>query len=106
MTRPAPLLGKIERVGACEESLQHTGLFFRMFGMAADCRDIWIGGCALKVHAYHASKAGVQMHWGFIASLAIAILAIVGVFADIPIISNYAFWVMTGAYVVLAGAKL
>jgi hypothetical protein len=46
------------------------------------------------------------MHWGFIASLVIAIVAIVGVFASIPIISDYAFWVMTGAYIVLAGAKL
>ena len=59
-----------------------------------------------EVHAYHPSKAGVQMHWGFIASLVIAILAIVSIFADIPIISNYAFWVAIAAYVVLAGSKL
>jgi hypothetical protein len=59
-----------------------------------------------EVHACHASKAGVQMHWGFIASLVIAILAIVSIFADIPIISNYAFWVAIAAYVVLGGSKL
>ena len=46
------------------------------------------------------------MHWGFIASLVIAILAIVSIFADIPIISNYAFWVAIAAYVVLGGSKL
>lgn len=91
-------------MSTCEESLQHTGLFFPTFRMAAVA--VIYGGCALKVHAYHVSKAGVQMHWGFIASLVIAILAIVGVFVDIPIVSNYAFWVMTVAYIVLAGAKL
>ena len=43
------------------------------------------------------------MDWGFTASLAIAIVAIIGVFAEIPIVSDYAFWVMTGAYLVLIG---
>jgi hypothetical protein len=41
----APPLGKVERVGACatcEESWQHTGLFFLTFRMAADCRDMLI----------------------------------------------------------------
>jgi hypothetical protein len=43
------------------------------------------------------------MDWGFTASLAIAIVAIIGVFAEIPIVSDYAFWIMTGAYLVLIG---
>jgi hypothetical protein len=30
-------------------------------------------------------------------------LAILGVFVDIPIISPYAFWVMTGAFLLVVG---
>jgi polar amino acid transport system substrate-binding protein len=43
------------------------------------------------------------MDLGFIAVLVIAILAILGVFIDIPIISDYAFWVMTGALLLFLG---
>ena len=35
------------------------------------------------------------MNLGFIAALVIGILAILGVFIDIPLISEYAFWVLT-----------
>jgi hypothetical protein len=42
---------------------------------------------------------------GFIISLLIEILGIVGLFIDIPIISQYAFWVVVAAYVVLAGTR-
>jgi len=45
------------------------------------------------------------MNFVFIFSLALIIVAIVGVFASIPIVSNYAFWFAVGAYVVLAGSK-
>ena len=48
---------------------------------------------------------GTQMRFGFIASLVMAILGIVGVFITIPIISDYAFWVIVGAYIVLAGSR-
>jgi hypothetical protein len=43
------------------------------------------------------------MDWGFIASLVLATLAIIGVFVEIPIVSDYAFWVMAGAYLVIVG---
>ena len=43
------------------------------------------------------------MEWGFIASLVMVMVAIIGVFVEIPIISDYAFWVMFGAYVVAVG---
>jgi len=43
------------------------------------------------------------MNFAFIASLVIAILGIVAVF--IAIISNYAFWVVVVACVVLAGTR-
>jgi hypothetical protein len=36
--------------------------------------------------------------FGRIASLAMSYAAVVGVFAEIPIVSNYAFWFMVGAY--------
>src|SRR5262244_1455892 len=43
------------------------------------------------------------MHFGRIASLAIAIVAVLGVFVAIPIVSDYAFWILVGAYVVWVG---
>jgi hypothetical protein len=43
------------------------------------------------------------MDFGFVASLVIATLAILGVFIEIPIVSDYAFWVMTGAYLLVVG---
>jgi hypothetical protein len=43
------------------------------------------------------------MDLGFIASLVLATLAIIGVFVEIPIVSDHAFWVMAGAYFVIAG---
>ena len=35
-----------------------------------------------------------------VLSLLVLVLAIVGVFADIPFVSNYAFWVAIAAYVI------
>jgi hypothetical protein len=43
---------------------------------------------------------------GFIASLVVMILAVVGVFIEIPIVSNYAFWFAVGAYILLAGTRI
>ena len=44
------------------------------------------------------------MNFGFMASIVIAIVAVVGVFVEIPIVSDYAFWIMAGGYLVWAGA--
>ena len=44
------------------------------------------------------------MNIAVIISLVLAILAVLGVFIEIPIVSNYAFWVAVGAYVMLAGS--
>ncbi len=46
------------------------------------------------------------MNFGFVASLVLVILAVVGVFIEIPIISNYAFWFAVGAYIMLAGTRV
>ena len=40
--------------------------------------------------------------WVFILSLVLAVLAVVGIFVEIPYLSMYAFWVAVLAYVVLA----
>ena len=45
------------------------------------------------------------MNFGFVLSLLTIILAVLSVFIDIPIVSNYAFWFAVGAYVMLAGTK-
>jgi hypothetical protein len=66
-------------------------------------REIY-GGCA--PHADYASESwGVQMNFGVIASLVMAILGVLGVFIPIPFVSEYAFWVVVVAYVVLAGSR-
>ena len=46
------------------------------------------------------------MNFGFIASLVVMIIAVVGVFIEIPIVSNYAFWFAVGAYILLAGTRI
>ena len=43
------------------------------------------------------------MNFGFVLSLVLVILAVVGVFIEIQIVSNYAFWFAVGAYIMLAG---
>jgi hypothetical protein len=37
-------------------------------------------------------------------SLIVLILAVLGVFVEIPIVSNYAFWLAVAAYIILAGS--
>jgi hypothetical protein len=46
------------------------------------------------------------VNFGFVASLVLVILAVVGVFIEIPIISNYAFWFAVAAYIMLAGTRV
>jgi hypothetical protein len=50
------------------------------------------------------SSMVIDMHFGFAISLALALLAIVGLFVEIPFVSSYAFWVMTAAYLILASS--
>jgi hypothetical protein len=46
------------------------------------------------------------VNFGFVLSLVIVILAVLGVFIEIPLVSNYAFWFAIGAYVLLAGSRI
>jgi hypothetical protein len=41
----------------------------------------------------------------YVLSLILAGLAIVGVFIEIPVVSEFAFWVLVAAYVILAGMR-
>ncbi len=41
----------------------------------------------------------------YVLSLILAGLAIVGVFIEIPFVSQFAFWVLVVAYVILAGMR-
>jgi hypothetical protein len=41
----------------------------------------------------------------YVLSLILAGLAIVGVFIEIPFVSEFAFWVLVAAYVMLAGMR-
>ncbi len=44
------------------------------------------------------------MNFGFVLSLVLVILAVLGVFIEIPLVSTYAFWFAVGAYIMLAGS--
>ena len=45
------------------------------------------------------------MNFGFGLSLILAGLAVIGVFIEIPFVSNYAFWIAIAAYIVLAASQ-
>ena len=45
------------------------------------------------------------VNFGFVVSLLLVILAVVSVFIEIPLVSNYAFWFAIGAYIILASSK-
>ena len=42
------------------------------------------------------------MNFGFVASLIVIITAVLSVFIEIPVVSNYAFWFAVGAYITAA----
>jgi hypothetical protein len=45
------------------------------------------------------------VNFGFIFSLILALVAVTGVFIEIPFVSNYAFWFAVAAYIILAGTR-
>jgi hypothetical protein len=45
------------------------------------------------------------VNFGFVASLIVIIFAVLSVFIEIPVVSNYAFWFAVGAYIMLAGTR-
>jgi hypothetical protein len=51
------------------------------------------------------SREIYAVNFGFVASLIVIIAAVLSVFIEIPIVSNYAFWFAVGAYIMLAGTR-
>jgi hypothetical protein len=49
------------------------------------------------------TKGDGEVNFAFALSLVLAGLAVVGVFVEIPFVSDYAFWIAIAAYVILAG---
>jgi Sec-independent protein secretion pathway component TatC len=45
------------------------------------------------------------MSFWFVVSFALLVLAIIGVFIELPIVSQYAFWLAVVAYALLGGAS-
>jgi hypothetical protein len=45
------------------------------------------------------------MSFWFLVSFALLVVAIVGIFIELPLASEYAFWVAVVAYALLAGAS-
>jgi hypothetical protein len=62
--------------------------FWFMFGAYL----LWLG-------FNHLSK--VRIKWVLMLSLLLTMVAIVGIFVGIPIISDYAFWIMAASYVII-----
>jgi hypothetical protein len=52
-----------------------------------------------------AAEGRSTVNLAFVFSLVVAGLAVVGVFIEIPLVSNYAFWFAIGAYVILASNR-
>jgi hypothetical protein len=52
-----------------------------------------------------AEKGRRIVNFGFALSLVLAGFSVVGVFTEIPFVSNYAFWIAIGAYVILAATQ-
>jgi hypothetical protein len=60
---------------------------------------------AVRWSAKASRSEALTINFVFVLSLILAGLAVVGVFIEIPFISNYAFWVAIAAYVILAGLE-
>jgi uncharacterized protein (DUF983 family) len=53
-----------------------------------------------------AAEGRSTVNLAFVLSLIVIGLAVVGVFIEIPMVSNYAFWFAVAAYVILASHRL
>ena len=99
--------------------LYHLNVIERIFCRRGGCRRISstnsVAGSGVFADEFSAQvvrrSAGASrsdaltINFVFVLSLILAGLAVVGVFIEIPFISNYAFWVAIAAYVILAGLE-
>jgi hypothetical protein len=56
----------------------------------------------LGVNTFHTTRA---FRGQFILTILLTMAAIVGIFVPIPIISDFAFWVMTAAYIIVVASN-
>jgi hypothetical protein len=111
LTPELPLAGQRRQIrnrnatcAACEESLQHARLLSD--SMVVHTAVSVTGRLLVVVVRARGMRQATgqetrKMDFGFIAALVIAILAIVDLFADLPLIGGYAFWVLLGGFLVL-----
>jgi len=59
-------------------------------------------GAVIIWHAVHTGSTNA-INWGAVTSLVLLIVAVLGVFVEIPIVSDYAFWILVAAYLVVVG---
>ena len=57
---------------------------------------IWMG--------VHSQNTKNRFRWQTMLSIVLLLVAIVGVFVEIPIITDYAFWILAAAYLVSVGS--
>jgi hypothetical protein len=53
--------------------------------------------------AVHPQNPKHPFRWGTMACIVLLLVAIVGVFVEIPIVSECAFWILVAAYLVIVG---
>jgi hypothetical protein len=61
-------------------------------------------GALLVWMGVHSQNTKNRFRWQTMLSIALLLVAIVGVFVEIPIVSAYAFWVLFVAYLVSVGS--
>jgi hypothetical protein len=64
----------------------------------------WIMVAAYLLWVGHTFKGAPRTRWQLMLTLVLTGAAIVGVFAPIPLVSDYVFWVMTSAYLIVVAS--
>jgi hypothetical protein len=57
---------------------------------------LWLG-----VNHMHTTR---RIKWALMLTIVLILVAIVGVFVEIPMVSNFAFWIMTASYVIIVSS--
>jgi hypothetical protein len=61
-------------------------------------------GALLVWEAVHTPNTKNRFRWQTMLSIVLLLVAIVGVFVEIPIVTDYAFWILAAAYLVSVGS--
>jgi hypothetical protein len=77
------------------------------FELATRSRTLPVAINQARFFAFSSQRKEIcAVNFGFVVSFVLVILAVVGVFIEIPLVSNYAFWFAIGAYIMLAGTRV